>query len=225
MLASAAMSRGALVFAVALSLTARGPWAAAAGAPGPAPLEYRVAFASANRLESQLDELGREGFACVAVARPDPGSRVPGVVAILARPSGAAGSVATHRVIVRGRDDMKAPLSQAGADGFRLCGVVLDEDPKAPRAVAVMSTGSWQYEAEVLLRYKESLARLNALGREGFVPVAAAPVDDSRVPDMRHWMVVAERPASGATPHEVTVRSDPGPTGLARNLNEFGKQG
>jgi hypothetical protein len=112
--------------------------------------------------------------------------------------------------------------------GFRLCGVVLDEEPPNAKNVAVMSRttgGSWQYDAELLLRYKESIARLNAIARDGFVPVAAAAVDNNRVPEMRNWMVIAERPAEGAVPHEVTVRSYSGPTGLGRNLNDSGKQG
>ena len=190
--------------------------------------EYRVVFAAANRLERQLDELGREGFACVGLARPEPGSRVPGVVAVLARAPHTTEPAATHRVVIGGRDDMKLPLSTAGAEGFRLCGVVLDEEPPSARDVAVMSrttAGSWQYDAEVLLRYKESLARLNAIGRDGFVPVAAAAVDNNRVAEQRNWMVIAERPAQGAAPHEVVVRSDPGPSGLGRNLNDSGKQG
>ena len=223
------MSRGRSIAVVVLASLSGHALAAPVGEPSAAGrVEYRVTFAGAQQLERQLDELGRDGFACVGLARPDPGSGVPGVVAILARASSAAQAVATHRVIVGGRDDMKVPLSKAGGDGYRLCGVVLDEEPKGPRDVAVMSRsepGAWQYDAEVLLRYKESLARLNAIGREGFVPVAAAPVDNNRVPDMRNWMVIAERPASGATPHEVAVRSDPGPTGLGRNLNESGKQG
>src|SRR5215831_7852206 len=37
-------------------------------------------------------------------------------------------------------------------------------------------------------------------------------------------MVVVERPAAGGPPREIAVRSDPGPTGLARNLNDSGKQ-
>jgi hypothetical protein len=193
-----------------------------------ADLEHRVVFATANHLERQLDELGREGFACVGLARPEPGSKVPGVVAVLARASNTTQPAASHRVILGGRDDMKLPLSQAGAEGFRLCGVVLDEEPPIARDVAVMSrttAGSWQYDVEVLLRYKESLARLNAIGRDGFVPVAAAPIDNNRVPEQRNWMVVAERPAQGASPREVVVRSDPGPSGLGRNLNDSGKHG
>jgi hypothetical protein len=201
---------------------------ARSGAAAASDLDYRVVFAAANRLERQLDELGREGFACVGLARPEPGSRVPGVVAIVARASNTTQPAASHRVVIGGRDDMKLPLSKAGAEGFRLCGVVLDEEPPITRDVAVMSHttgGSWQYDAEVLLRYKESLARLNAIGRDGFVPVAAAAVDNNRVPEQRNWMVVAERPSEGAAPHEVTVRSDPGPSGLGRNLNDSGKQG
>jgi len=55
--------------------------------------------------------------------------------------------------------------------------------------------------------------------------VAAAAIANNRVPDMRNWMVVAERPASGGAPREVTVRSDSGPTGFGKNLNDSGKQG
>jgi len=190
--------------------------------------EYRVVFAPAAQLERQLDEQGRDGFACVSVARPEPGSGLPGIVAIVARATDAAGRPAVvHRVVAGGRGEMKAPLTIAGGDGFRLCGAVLDEEPPA-RDVVVMSRpapGSWQYDAEVLLRCKDSLARLNAIGRDGFVPVAAAPIDNNRIPELRTWMVFAERPMTGSTPQEVAVRSDPGPTGLAKNLNESGKQG
>ena len=224
MLASGRLRRCASVLARLLNGLAL---AVAANPTSAADTHYRVVYAAANQLERQLDEEGRDGFACVALARPDPGSGLAGVVAILARPSSAAPSVATHRVI-GGRDDMKVPLSKAGGEGFRLCGVVLDEAPPRPGDVAVMSRtapGAWQYEAEVLLRYKESLVRLNAIGREGYVPVAAAAIDNNRVPDMRNWMVVAERPASGAPPREVTVRSDSGPTGFGKNLNDSGKQG
>jgi hypothetical protein len=224
-LASGRVSRYAFVLARLLA----GLTLAAAPIPASAAdTQYRVVYATASQLERQLEEQGREGFACVGLAQPEPGSGTGGVVAIVARSSSAAPSVAAHRVIVGGRADMKVPLSQAGGEGFRLCGVVLDEEPPNPRDVAVMSRaapGAWQYEAEVLLRYKESLARLNAIGRDGYVPVAAAAIDNNRVPDMRNWMVVAERPASGGDPREVTVRSDSGPTGLGRNLNDSGKQG
>jgi hypothetical protein len=188
--------------------------------------EYRVAFAPAAQLERRLDELGREGYGCVALARPEPGSNVPGVAVILTRTT--TGSLPAHRVVIGGRDDMKAPLSKNGAEGFRLCGVVLDEEPPNPRAVAVMtktSDAAWQYDVEVLLRYKDSIARLNAIGKDGFAPVAAAPIDNNRIPEQRNWMVISERPTSGGTAREVAVRSDPGPTGLARNLNDSGKQG
>jgi hypothetical protein len=122
---------------------------------------------------------------------------------------------------------MQVPLTKAGADGFRLCGLVLDEEPPSPRVVAVMShtSATWQYGAEVLLRYKESLVRLNTAAGNGFIPVAAAQIDNNRVPDQRNWMVVTERASSGASAREITVRSDAGPTGLGKNLNESGKQG
>lgn len=198
---------------------------------GPAVLaadtEYRVVYASAARIEQQLDQLGRDGYACVALARAEPSARVPGVVAIVGRHPQNAGP-ATHRALLVGRDSIKASLMQAGFEGFRLCGIVLDEAPPVPRNVAVMSrttTDKWQYDAEVLLRYKDSLVRLNAIGRDGFVPVAATPIDNNRVPEQRNWMVVAERPAGGAPAREIAVRSDVGPTGLGRNLNDSGKQG
>ena len=190
--------------------------------------DYRVAFAPAAQLERRLDELAHDGFTCVALARPEPGSNVPGVAAILARTTAATASSFAHRVLIGGRDDLKTPLTRNGADGFRLCGVVLDEEPPNPRTVAVMartSPESWQYDIEVLLRYKDSLARLNTIGRDGFGPVAAAPVDNNRLADQRNWMVVAERPSAGGPAREVIVRSDPGPAGLARNLNDSGKQG
>jgi hypothetical protein len=214
-------------FVIALSLPADFPSRPFVNAASAVNSEYRVIFASASQIERQLDDLGREGYACVSLARPDPGSRVPGIVAILARTANTTGPVATHKVIIGGRDDMKVPLTKSGSEGFHLCGVVLDEEPPNPRDVAVMTrttAGSWQYDVEVLLRYKESLVRLNTIGRDGFLPVAAAPIDNNRVPDQRNWMVVAERPAANAAPVEVAVRSDPGPTGLGRNLNDSAKR-
>jgi len=230
MLASRLVSRTLRVgLAVVLGAMASRPLTPAVGAaPVAANFEYRVVFASAQQLERQLDDLGREGFACVSLARPEPGARVPGVIAIVARTSKTTGPAATHRVIIGGRDDIKVPLTKAGDEGFRLCGVVLDEEPPNAREVAVMSratVGSWQYDAEVLLRYKDSLVRLNTIGRDGFVPVAAAAIDNNRVPEQRNWMIIAERQASDGAPHEVIARSDSGPTGLGRNLNESGKQG
>lgn len=188
--------------------------------------EYRVAFAPAAQLGRRLDELGKDGYGCVAVASPEPGSNVPGVAVILSRSTN--GELPAHRVIIGGREDMAAPLSSNGADGYRVCGVVLDEEPPNPRNVAVMvraSDAAWQYQVEVLLRYKDSLAKLNAIGKDGFTPVVAAPVDNNRVIDMRNWMVIAERSTSGGAAREVTVRSDSGPSGLARNLNDSGRQG
>ena len=222
LLSPAAMRPGVLVAASALGLIA----SSVVSTQRLADIEYRVAFAPAAQLERRLDELARDGFACVTLARPEPGSNVTGVAVILAR--SAASTSSAHRVLIGGRDDLKTPLTTNGADGFRLCGVILDEEPPSPRAVAVMTrtdAASWQYDVEVLLRYKESLTRLNTIGRDGFTPVAAAPIDNNRIPDQRNWMVVVERPSSGGSPREVVVRSDPGPAGLARNLNESGKQG
>ncbi len=66
--------------------------------------------------------------------------------------------------------------------------------------------------------------RLNARGGEGFVPVAAAPVNDNRVPEMRSWLVVVER-AGAAPPRDVAVRSSSGPDGLQKALREQGAKG
>jgi hypothetical protein len=193
-----------------------------------ADLEYRVAFEPATQLERRLNDLARDGFACVAVARPEMASNVPGVAVILARTAAATGTAPSHRVVTGSRDGLKVALNRHGADGFRLCGFVFDEEPPNTGGVAVMvrtAAASWQYDTEVLLRYKDSLARLNTLGRDGFRPVAAAPIDNNRVPDSRNWMVVVERPASGGPAVEVTVRSGVGPSGLASSLNDAGKKG
>lgn len=216
------------VFALASALTAAHLPALAAEVR----LEYRVVFASARDLGRQLDAAGREGFACVTVARPDPGAAPPGVVVLLGRPAGASTSPVLHRVIKAGwaGTDLPEPLDRAGSDGFRLCGVVLDEEPPNPALVAVLTRRDGalapvRYGVEVLKNYKESLVRLNARGAEGFVPVAAAPVNDNRVPEMRSWMVVIERAGESAPAREVAVRSNSGPDGFQKALNENGGQG
>ena len=195
-------------------------------------LEYRVVFASAKDLGRQMESAGRDGFACVAVARPDPGAAPPGVVVLLGRPAGAPAAAVANRVVVGGwaGTDLEAPLDRAGGEGFRLCGVVLDEEPPNSALVAVLTRRDGapvaaRYAVEVLKNYKESLVRLNARGAEGFVPVAAAPVNDNRVPDMRSWMVVIERVGESAPAREVAVRSNSGPDGFQKALNENGGQG
>ena len=77
----------------------------------------------------------------------------------------------------------------------------------------------------MLTSYKSSLVRLNAAARDGFRPVAAEAVDNSRVSAMRSWMVVTERPESGNPPSELMVRSDSGADGLQKAMNEQGRLG
>jgi hypothetical protein len=208
---------------------------ALASKPAPAAeirLEYRVVFASRKDLGRQMESAGRDGFACVAVARPDPTVAAPGVVVLLGRPAGAPAATVANRVVVGGwaGTDLETPLDRAGGEGFRLCGVALDEGPPDPALVAVLTRregapSAARYGVEVLKNYKESLVRLNARGAEGFVPVAAAPVNDNRVPEMRSWMVVIERAGASAPAREVAVRSNSGPDGFQKALNENGSQG
>ncbi len=192
-------------------------------------VDYRVVYGRAKDLGRQLESAGRDGYACAAVARPDPGAAPPGVVVVLARPAGTPSTPVSHRAIVGGwaGTDLQELLDRAGGEGFHLCGVALDEGPPNPALVAVMSrravSAPFRYGVEVLKNYKESLVRLNARGAEGFVPVAAAPVDDNRVPEMRSWLVVTER--AGPAPREVAVRSNSGPEGFGKALNENGGQG
>jgi len=224
----------ACCWCVTASSSAVQPLAAAAAADAPR-LEYRVIFASELMLERKLASAAREGFACVAVARNESGASVPGVAVILGRPSGTPpppAAAVSHQVISGGRDSIEAVLERSGAQGFRLCGIALDEERNS-RLVAVMTRSArngaadavWHYRAEALLRYKDSLARLKTIGHEGFVPVAAAALDDNRVVDMRHWIVITEQPRANAVAHEIAVRSGTGPSGLQRAVNEQSHQG
>ncbi len=202
----------------------------------PVRIDHRVVFASARQLARQLDEAGREGFVCETVARPElraGAPPVPGVVVVLGRPAGSSNAAAAHRVVTGGGNgaDLGPTLDRSGAAGFRLCGVVLDEAAPVLSMVAVMSQradhagSTWSYAAEVLADYKNSLVRLNAAARDGFVPVAAEAVNNARVAEARSWMVITERPGSGRPPSEVVVRSSPGAESLQRALNEQGSQG
>ena len=193
--------------------------------------DYRVVYASARQLASQLDAKGRDGYACTAVAQSDPGIGVPGVVVALGRIVGGTHAPVENLAIVAGGGgtDLQAPLERAGADGFRLCGLVLDEEPPTPVLVAVLTRiaapVTMRYAVEVLTNYKSSLRRLNDAGRDGFVPVAAAQVNNNRVPDMRSWLVVSERSSDRAAPREIAVRSASGPERLQSALNEQGALG
>ncbi len=194
-------------------------------------LEYRIVFATANQLARQLDVAGREGFGCLAVAHEESGTALPGVVVLLGRQVDGPRQAVGARVTIGGNDAMQKPLSTDGAEGFRLCGISLDETPPNARLVAISTrtdaapASTWEYRGEVLLNYRTSLGRLNASCKEGFVPVTAEAIADSRVAESRHWVVFAERSSNDATPHEIAVRSDPSPSGLLSNMNESGKQG
>jgi hypothetical protein len=82
----------------------------------------------------------------------------------------------------------------------------------------------WHYAADVLGN-RDRLARLVTKGREGFEPVAAAPVNDNRVVEQRNWIVVAEKSATSGLPIDIAIRSAPGPDGLQRAILEQSKQG
>lgn len=201
-------------------------------AADPPRLEYRVAFATVRQLAAQLESVGRDGYACMGVARPDPGVVAPGIAVVLGRSAGGSHPPVAHRVVAGGfmGTDLQAPLDRAGADGFRLCGVVLDEGTVPMSLVAVLrqepgAAAPVHYGVEVLTNYKASLARLAAAGRDGFLPVAAAPVNNSRVPEMRAWLVVIERRDAATSPQEIAVRSGAAPGALERALNEQGKLG
>ena len=192
-------------------------------------LEYRVVFANARELVRRLDEAGQQGFACTMIARPESTASVPGVVVVMSRAAGAAPAAVTHRVIKGGGGgtDLAPLLDRAGAEGYRLCGVAFDEEGTVPSIVAVMTeqAGSWRYGAEVLSDYRGALARLNTAGKDGFAPVGASPVNNNRVPAMRSWVVITERPASGRPAVEVAVRSGSGPDALQKSLVEQSGQG
>jgi len=199
----------------------------------PPRVESRVVFASARQLARQLDEAGRDGYGCAAVARPEPGVTAPGVVVVVGRQAGASPSPVSHRVVAASGagTDLQALLERAGAEGFRLCGIVLDEAATVPSIVAVMSQPAgapstvWHYGVEVLTDYKRSLVSLNTGARNGMRPVAASPINNNRVPDMRSWLVVIEREADRVVPRDIAVRSSSGAEGFQRALNEQGAQG
>jgi len=224
--------RVSLVAIAATAIAAAPGVRSAASAQSPR-LEFRVVVAQKNSLLRQLDEAGRDGFACLTVARNEPGPAFPGVVVILAREMGAPVAPPAHAVVTGiGSAAGDAALDRAGADGFRLCGAVLDEEAPAPVVIGVagrrggMASEVWQYRTETLTNYKTSLARLNAAAQDGFVPVAAAATNSSRVPDMRSWMVIVERASAGApAARDIVTRSAPGPSGLQKALNEQGKLG
>ncbi len=59
-----------------------------------------MVFASATQLSRQLDEVGRDGYACTTVAHGDAAVALPGVVVALGRPVGGPADPVMHRVIV-----------------------------------------------------------------------------------------------------------------------------
>jgi len=67
--------------------------------------------------------------------------------------------------------------------------------------------------------------RLNLAGKDGFVPVAVAPINNNRVPSMRNWVVVTEQPATARRKIDVEVRSASGPDSLQKNLADQAGQG
>src|SRR4029079_6534404 len=206
---------------------AGGPLVATGSPPAPR-LEFRVVFASTQQLANQLAEAGRDGYRCVLRARNEEAPGAPGVLVWLAREAGGTPQPSTYRVVT-GTADLQTSLDRSGSEGFRLCGVVLAEAPPAPVVVAVMSwpasgaAGPWRYRTEVLLNYKESLARLNAARSDGFVPVAAEAINNNRVAALRNWMVIAERGPASAAAGEIVVHSDPGAGGLQKKLNDRGR--
>ncbi len=227
------MIRHSLIAAISIVWSAHLLLAPDAHAQSSGRLEYRAVYAAPYQLQQVLDNAGRDGFACVSVARPELDVRLPGVVVTLARPYIETTHVyptVRHRV-VRGSGsggDFGALLNQGAADGFRVCGLALAEVTPGPVLVAVMSPdtervpGSRHYASE-LLGNAERAARLAALGKQGFVPVAATPINDNRAREQRNWMVVAEQTTT--QPVEIVVRARPGPDSLEKAISEQSSQG
>jgi hypothetical protein len=199
----------------------------------PVRLEYRVVHAAPRELQRRIDEAGRDGYTCAAVARPEPDVRLNGVVVILSRPYMATTQVTpriAHRVVLGtgSGGDLAELLDRGAAQGYRLCGIALAEVSPFPMMVAVMSPdtegGIRHYAAEVLGN-RDRVARLAAKGREGFQPILATPVNDNRVVEQRNWMVVAEQRTGEAQPVEIAIRSGPGPDSLEKAIVEQSKQG
>jgi hypothetical protein len=194
--------------------------------------EYRVVQAAPYQLQLVMDDAGRDGFTCVSVARPELDVRLNSVVVILARPYFETTHVASrvaHRVVRASTStELGTLLDRGAAEDYRLCGVALAEVTPGPVLTAVMSPdtkraqGTRRYATEVLGN-SERRARLAARGREGFVPVAATPIDDNRVPEQRNWLVVAEQTTTD--PVEIVVRSGPGPDSLGKAIREQSQLG
>jgi hypothetical protein len=226
------MTRHALLTAIVIVATGHATLATRAAAQS-GRLEYRVVHAAPYQLQQVIDNAGRDGFTCVSVARPEPDVKLPGVVVTLARPYIETTHVHPTVVqrVVRGSGsggDFGDLLERGAAGGYRLCGIALAEVAPGPVLVAVMIPdpepvpGGRRY-ASAVTGSAERVARLAALGREGFVPIAATPINDNRVPDQRHWMVVVER--TTAQPVDIVVRARPGPDSLQKAIAEQSAQG
>lgn len=196
-------------------------------------LDYRVVFAAPYQLQQVLDAAGRDGFTCVSVARPELDVRLPGVAVIMARPfieTTHVNQTVPHRVVrVAGSGGALAEsLERGAAEGYRLCGVALADVAPGAGLVAVMTpdTGpppGGRHYAAAVTGNAERVAHLASLGRDGFVPIAATPIDDSQLPEQRHWMVVLEQ--TGTQPVDIVLRSAPGPDALGKAIAERAAQG
>jgi hypothetical protein len=136
-------------------------------------------------------------------------------------------------------------LDEAAAEGYDCLAVARPEPELVQQGVAVVlgraSAGGSSTLVAVMtarrhrLRAMELRRRVHRRskdggpprggGLEGFCPVAASQLADNRVPQMRSWIVVSERPANGGSPIETVFRSAPGPDGLQKALTEQAGKG
>ncbi len=160
---------------------------------------------------------------------PEPGSNVPGIAAILARTTAATGSSFAHRVLIGGRDDLKTPLTRNGADGFRLCGVVLDEEPSNPRARR--SHGPHERGVVAVQTSRFSCDTRAALRGSTLSAVTDSGLSLQRPSTTTAWRIGVIGWSSPSVLQRADRRAksssgpNAGPSGLARNLNDSGKQG
>jgi hypothetical protein len=102
-----------------------------AGAQAPR-FDYRVVFASLRQLERQIDSAARDGFACVAMARVDPGVATTGVAVVLGRPVGEAVPV-THLVVAAAGNGQTRSRAGRGAEASA-CAAWCSTRSRRPRA-------------------------------------------------------------------------------------------